>query len=424
VALLLVGMTINYFMHYSSWKTADTKDPAMSQALSAATQVASTVSSLQSTHGSLATRFDEIVKIGDNLQSNVDGRLLWLELLKAIDAALPKDERPADQRKETPEDVAQRPELHIQSMECEFFPDVSTWHASILPYYEGARRGISAEAVEAKVVGEAAPAEGAPAESATGETSAEGAAAGETAPADQAATETPPAETPAPEPPAAPVADAAATTDPAVDPAAAGAIDPITGLPVEGAAAGGGLTGEGWIIEIRGYHFHNSLDEPKVDLRSNEGTQFVRNTFIKNLENGTVKLPDGPNGELVDVPISDLGIKFPVILTSSNIKKEIYLPEAVDESGDASMPTMPSAGYGRRGGEESGMLGAAGTATGEEEPKTWTLRRYDFLIQFCWQPTPRGDRLNKLAGEGETESAESPSTAAVDTDAAGTGDSS
>ncbi len=208
--------------------------------------------------------------------------------------------------------------------------------------------------------------------------------------------------------------------DPTLDPAA-GAVDPVTGMPIEG-AAGGGLAGEGWIVELRGYHLHNSLDEPdqpKVNLRGDEAWEFVQNTLIKNLEDGTVKLPDGPNGELIEVPIKDLGIKYPVILTFERIKKETYLPEAVDESADGSM-SMPTPGYSRRGGEEGGMLGASGTGAETDEIKTWTLRRYDFYVQFCWQPQPRGERLKKLAGE----SGETPSTAAVDTDAAGTGDSS
>ena len=156
-----------------------------------------------------------------------------------------------------------------------------------------------------------------------------------------------------------------------------------------------------------------------MNLRGDEGWEFVQNTLIKNLEDGTVKLPDGPNGEPIDVPIKDLGIKYPVILTFERIKKEIYLPEAVDESADGSV-SMPTSGYGRRGGEEGGMLGASGTGAETDEIKTWTLRRYDFLVQFCWQPQPRGERLKKLAGE----SGETPSTAAVDTDAADTGDSS
>ena len=138
--------------------------------------------------------------------------------------------------------------------------------------------------------------------------------------------------------------------DPALDPAAAGAVDPVTGMPIEG-AAGGGLAGEGWIVELRGYHLHNSLDEPKVDLRGDEGWEFVQNTLIKNLEDGTVKLPDGPNGEPIEVPIKDLGIKYPVILTFERIKKEIYLPEAVDDSADGSV-SMPTTSYRGRGGED------------------------------------------------------------------------
>ena len=42
----------------------------------------------------LVGQFDKVVTTAKNLQSNVDGRLLWLELFKAIDAALPRDTRP------------------------------------------------------------------------------------------------------------------------------------------------------------------------------------------------------------------------------------------------------------------------------------------------------------------------------------------
>jgi hypothetical protein len=105
-----------------------------------------------------------------------------------------------------------------------------------------------------------------------------------------------------------------------------------------------------------------------------------------------------------------------VQLTSFKIKKEEYLAEAVDDAdvtGGVSMP-MPSTYPGRRGGE-----GGYGTPVNSEmeQTKTWTLRRYDFLIQFCWQPTPRGKRLDNMAddagGGGEV-----PSTAAVPDDTA------
>jgi type IV pilus assembly protein PilM len=426
VALLLVGMTINYFRHYSSWKTADKSDGTeMASALSAAAQEATRASGLAQTHSALTAQFDNITKIGHNLQSNVDGRLLWLEVLKAIDAALPKDTRKPEDRQETPEDVARRPELHIQTVDCEYFPDVSLWHSSILPYYEAARRGVAAEVVEAAVAEKAA--EAATPAAAAGEPSA----AGDTlpgAPPDDAATaaaETATADAAAAVPPAGATApaEAAATGTEFTAGAATDTFDPSAGTPAEGSAAASGLSGEGWIIELRGYHLHNSLDDPKVDV-GDEGWMFVRNTFIKNLEEGTVKLPDGPNGALIDVPVAELGIKYPVVLTSLKIKKEMYFPEAVDESADGSGMPMPTSLYSRGSGEERGMIGMSGsgpvTGTAAEEPKMWTLRRYDFLIQFCWQPQPRGARLQKFADR----SGQAPSTAAVGTEAATTRDSS
>ena len=39
--------------------------------------------------------------------------------------------------------------------------------------------------------------------------------------------------------------------------------------------------------------------------------------------------------------------------------------------------------------------GGPGAALVEEAPKQWKLRQYDFRIQFCWQPKPRGKRLEE-----------------------------
>ena len=43
------------------------------------------------------------------------------------------------------------------------------------------------------------------------------------------------------------------------------------------------------MIELRGYHLHNNLPDKNIDV-GDEGEQFVRNTFIKNLETGKVML--------------------------------------------------------------------------------------------------------------------------------------
>jgi hypothetical protein len=217
-----------------------------------------------------------------------------------------------------------------------------------------------------------------------------------------------------------PTTDAATTgTDTALDPNATPELDPVTGQPIEGGA--GGLTGPGWVIEIRGYHLHNALREQNITVPY-EGENFIINTFFKELETGTVELPDGPNGELVKVKISDLGIKFPVVVTSEQIKPVTYLPEATDMSDPNGMAATPT--YDRGGSYDRGEAGAGTAAPGEKEPELWKLRQYDFIIQFCWQPQPRGKRLEKDNAEQQSPEGEVPSTAAVEGTTAPTGDSS
>src|SRR3954468_14446948 len=211
VALLLVGLTINYFMHYAALLTANKDDPLMATQIKGAQAIAKTASDFVSENTNLVAQFDKVVTTAKNLQSNVDGRLLWLELFKAIEAALPKDPRPADKRLETEDDIAKREELHIEGIECEYKPDVAGWQAAIQRFYTPPPKP-------------AAPPAAAPAPGQT---------------ADTAGNATPPAA------PAGPPAEQAAVPTPPV-------VDSMAAPPAEGAAA----TNGGWIIELRGYHLH------------------------------------------------------------------------------------------------------------------------------------------------------------------------
>ncbi|HEX4415045.1 MAG TPA: type IV pilus assembly protein PilM [Lacipirellulaceae bacterium] len=355
-ALLLAGFTINYFGHYSSMTTADTTDPQMKAELVAAKGVADNATKLSGTHTELNGTFDKIAKIGNELQSNVDGRLLWLEMLKGVDAALPKDTRPPDQRKETEEDIAKRPELHFESMDCEYFADLTPWKTAIEP-------DLNKPATAA-------------------------------APADGTAAATPPA---AAAPPVTPET-----------PPAAGA----TAAAGDAAAAPAGLTAGGWVIELRGYHLHNNLPDKNIDV-GDEGEQFVRHTFIKNLENGKVTLPDGPNGQPIEVPIAELGIQYPCVVTNTRIQTVTYMAEPVDTTNG--MPAGPE---------------AMQATSGDQQPKTLKLRQYDFVVQFCWQPKPRANRLKEMAEKKAVPPAEAPAaaapggTAATEAEPAHTGPSS
>jgi type IV pilus assembly protein PilM len=167
-----------------------------------------------------------------------------------------------------------------------------------------------------------------------------------------------------------------------------------------GAAAAGGPTGPGWVIQLKGYHFHNT--NAGLRFTNDEGKEFIENTFIKNLEEGSIELPDGPNGELVEVSYSKLGISAPVVITENPILDVVYLPEAVGGEAGRGAMAMSEGGRGGETGEPAG-------------PKTWKLRRYDFTIQFYWTPTPRTARLAPPAAAADGEAGD---TAALG-DAAG-----
>ncbi|HEX5470710.1 MAG TPA: pilus assembly protein PilM, partial [Lacipirellulaceae bacterium] len=344
VALLLVGLTINYFSHYAALLTANTDDPSMKQAIAAAKNIATLASGNSSKNSDLITQFDKVVTTAQNLQSNVDGRLLWLEMLKGINAALPQDPRPLDKRQDTEEDIAKRDELHIEGMECEYMPDLTNWRNFVQKWYTPPPKPKAAAPVNAA---------GTPA-----------------TPADAAAQAIPPAGQVAP------------TADPNVTPS-----------PDAAAAAN-----SGWVVELRGYHLHNSIPG-KVNV-GDEGEEFIKNTFFKNLETGTVKLPDGPGGKPIDVRSSDLGITMPVVVTHPKIQSVEYYPEASDNT--TAGPAM------LRGPEAPGAVPIAAAQPGEQL-KTYKLRKYRFIIQFCWQPQPRSLRLQKMAQK----KAAAPSTAAT-----------
>jgi type IV pilus assembly protein PilM len=311
VAALLLGCVVNFIGHWRAWNSvADTKFQTV---LSHATSVAKEANDQKASYEGAKGSFEQTKQVGEGLVGNVDGRLLWLELLKALDQCLPTDD-PANR----PDDIMDRNEIHVKSLDCEWFPNLSTWYAS----------GVSEKIKQLKdpAASGGAPADGAPE-----------APLADSPPAAAA----PPPIVAAPAPgrtfghrarnlPAAPAPEAA---------------------PVAVAVAPGedpGPTGAGWVIELRCHHFHNK--DPDSSSFS-----YVRDTLIKDLREKKVNIP-GKDGQVSEVLVKDLGIGYPVIV--SEIGK---LVDDVD-------PTPV-------------------------EPKKKPLKRFDFTLQFSWQPTPLGKRI-------------------------------
>jgi type IV pilus assembly protein PilM len=287
VAALLLGIVVNFGGHWRAWRSV--QQGRFAAAESAASGAKSTADSQKGEYDNAKGQFEQITKVGEGLVGNVDGRLLWPEMLSALNQCLPSD--PPDKR---PDDPMLRNEIHIGSLQCEWFADLTTWYSAV-------REKIEQELKEATPNGAAQPpagAEGAP-----------GAAAAPVPPGGVAAAATP--------------ADAAAATP-----------DP-------------GPSGPGWVIQLRGYHYHNKPDQMPTTA------SFVRRTLIENLRTKKVNIPD-KDGKPTEIAIKDLGIGYPVITSP--------IAAPVNEEID------------------------------NDEGNPQTVSRFDFTVQFAWRPTPLGKR--------------------------------
>jgi type IV pilus assembly protein PilM len=337
-AAVLLGCAVSFMGYLQGWKSV--KEDIFKSAFADADAAESKSKEYTDAFEAAKTRFSDIDQMGKNIVGNVEGRLMWLELLKAIDSVLPRD--PANKRSELK--IPDRTDLHIEEMECQFFPDLKVWYQTVEPIVKESRAGLVPPGT-APMPGMAGGAPGMPG-------GAPGLAGGAPGLAGGA--------------PAAPGADG----QPAVGDAAAAA--PLEPEP----------TGEGWVIQLIGYHFHNAN-------RSSQGAQFVRESLLKKLETGTVMLPTGKGGKLQLFSLKDLGITNPVLVASQRIRNvEIPDPEA----------------------EDPPATGAAGGMEANRARRMITVPMFDFVVQFCWRQTPLSKRLEL---QQEREKAESAKQAAA-----------
>ncbi|WP_425400862.1 type IV pilus assembly protein PilM [Aeoliella sp.] len=360
-AVLMLGLTVNYFSHSNTYKSADVENGEMATALQNASSKATSFNGEVGRLQGLVSQFDQLQTIRTNLRSNDDGRLMWLELLKAIDSALPQDPTPIAERELSEDAVRNREELHIESIDCEFFPDVSIWYTEV----EQALKEAAGVVVAAEEPAADATAEGEEGEAAAdGTEAADGVAAAEPAPEDAVVDEE--------------VFDQA--------------LDEFAGL--EGEAEPVPPSGEGWIIQITGYHYHNSDRNNPGDFdREDEAGRFVYRTLIESLRNGTIMLPSSePGNPLKEYSMEELGISKPVMVSNFRPVEVAFDPEATTaEEASRRQSEYRNSLTDEGGGPAWGGASNRQTADGPEVPKpeVWNLRRYEFQVQFIWQPKPR-----------------------------------
>lgn len=382
VGALLLACSFNFFFRYNTWYTVNPERPVDGITWTQSESGVGGVKTLSDTHmakdKALLDTMALAKAIGEEVAGNSDRRLIWMEMITAVTAGFPPRTADADPlRIEDPNKVPfeKRQDLHIEYMESQYFADLKTWYTSNIQK----RHAEDIAMVNKWIIDD-----------------------GGQVPVLTAAASTPGTAASVP---------AAAAAAPASAPAAGGA---------SAAAAAPGPEKEGWVIELKGYHYFNG----EV---ATSGSNHVYRTLMRHLAYGTVSLPKDPANsdarlanEYVIFSMNELGIKFPTMLVNERVTEETVANPLVDESNGASAAGGGAVGgapglkgAGASSGGNAGAAAGVGDGTGAENgrpasgagpasaassdkdklPSTYKVRRFDFTIQFVWQPVPLTTRL-------------------------------
>ena len=326
VAAILLGCAGMYFSGWRAYASAR-EDQEMKAALDTAQRVVGSSGESKSQWEKSKSDFESVNEVARRLASINDRRMLWPELLAAVSQCVPQDKKgfkltadnpkglkPEELEKELAALVPQGERIYIDSFDCEYTPKVEDWFTDVRTAWGDSAGGETASTAPANPMPPADPnAATTPTAGATGQAPA--------APAPAPAPDGAPAPTP--------TGDAASTTP--------------------------GPSGEGWVIQIIGHHFHNQTRPT--------GDEYIRETLLKKLLNkddpkkGTLISLPGPDGKSTQVSIKDLGISYPVLLNYGQHKT----PYQAD---------IPLPGWNPGNGAEAPSI---------------SVNRYDFAIQFCWK---------------------------------------
>ncbi|MDR2761502.1 MAG: pilus assembly protein PilM [Planctomycetaceae bacterium] len=398
-AALLLGLTVQFATASRALETLSSE--LYSKSEKNAKNVISYSADLKTNLSKVKEEFNAIDARGKNLTSNVEGRITWLELLRAINLLLPVDKEEIAGKKA--DEVAQQNRIFISSIDAFPVSDISQWFESVKDRYHPDDEEILESLGGTEKSGDENKPNPTNAESTPTE--------GETT-------------TPNPTPVSTPTP-----------------IQKIpTALPERLKLIKGPPAVPGKIVQISGYHYHNP--ESATQSRNEQmGADYLRNIFLKKLKFGRVSLPptlekqysDGNNNnnKQVQVTMKELGVYYPTLLAIPKIvQTEIINPRVLLQIYIEERSKERIKGGGGFGGDSGGFggsgssgrfgrdMGRGGSNTpssifsddifrnngsnidtkNEEYIQTKAkemqakdkivLGRFDFVIQFAWVETP------------------------------------
>lgn len=356
-SVLLVGFAVNYALH--SFRTSQVAEERYADQKTHVAAVSGNSSTFTSSDNANQAKFDALKAVGDQIVGSNDRRFQMLELMAAIDAALPREPglEPGEVSSR-PIDAAnvneQRVELYIKTMEMEFFGTEDMPLSGDDGWFnEGAKAAYAGTLSMLKTLEQGE--ENKPSVDAVGQgeepTDAEGTVAGGS--------------------------DLATEDSTLAEEEAAAEIEDIEG--------------SGWVVELSGYHYHN-LKYPMA------GPEYVRRTLIKNLATGSVRLPVG-GGQFEPFTMEELGISHVILAHDGGIKRtKVRNPKYVPLLEEDFDPEMVKQLSNELAGITKRSPVSAEDLSQDKKPKEEQFlkpRMSEFRVQFLWRPTRLSERLEK-----------------------------
>jgi len=375
-AALLLGVTIQFMGVSSAFSRVSSQ--LYKDASSRAESVQSFASGLKSQTSAAVSAFNNIDEIGKSLTSNVEGRITWLELLRAINVALPQSRPGANTVPSPPssESFAQIDRVFIESIEAITVDSLTTWFA---PLKADQRYWLDFDDAEAQ--------------------------------AHLATLPLPP-----------PSEEGEELTDEEIAAFRKSEWDKMSEAERFALVAGPAGTGPAKVVQISGSHFHNPTDPDA--FRENGGQAYLRQSLLRNLKNVEVDLPPTLAEQRAGTPTKtvttgELGISYPVLLYVPSIVTERIINPALHPLDNITIDPQFQQQLGQTGGGGgAGMMPRGGAVGGGQGGMTLsqrardrgvppqdiilTVRRFDFVIQFAWEETPPSQRLREENGEYST----------------------
>ena len=315
---LLMGATAQYALTQRGWDT--THEKHWSSAARAVTDMSNHSSEQKSKDSDLDSRLTFLNRLGEEVSGNAEHRLVWLEMLKAVNALIPREDYP-EGKIPTPSEMPleDRIDFHITQIETKHFDDLSQWYSEIVDqrYKEEMKNW-------ARIMDRQLP---------------------------------------------------------------------------EDFMSDAGPTEEGWVIELKGFHYFNSVERMGL-----EGSNHVRKYLMSNFIEKPITLVD-TNGEKMTFTPSEMGFSYGYQL-NENEPQPVQIPNP--DYDQAEIMALLAENDGEVPVDEDGNPVKIQSPTLEE-------RRHDFVFQVVWKPIPLSERIaaKRKAEEeaAEQSGAEAPAVA-------------